>query len=393
MALLRDEIETLAQNSITRVAFPRMDQKDIIPLWFGEGDSPTPAFICEAAREALAAGQTFYQHTRGRQDLRDAVAAYLHRLYGVRLQPDRVSVPGSAMLAMNISVQMALTTGSHGIIVGPAWPNVYNAMRVSGADITWVNQRLSDGRWQLDLAELRAALRPQTRAIFVNSPCNPTGWVMSADEQAQLLALAREREVLIISDEVYQRLVFDAEAAPSFLSIASDEDPVIVFSGFSKSWAMTGWRLGWMIAPARYATAVAAISECFNTGAAVFTQPAGIVALEQGEAWLAELKARYARGREMVGEILGDHPALALSLPEGAFYAFPRVPGLRSSMALQTSGSPNEATRPNAGAFAAEAAPDMDRPVKPRYVAGYVIVLTGCAGSGCGGRYCDGGSL
>lgn len=334
MALLRDEIETLAQNSITRVAFPRMDQKDIIPLWFGEGDSPTPAFICEAAREALAAGQTFYQHTRGRQDLRDAVAAYLHRLYGVRLHPDRVSVPGSAMLAMNIAVQMALTTGSHGIIVGPAWPNIYNAMRVSGADITWVNQRLSDGRWQLDLAELRAALRPQTRAIFVNSPCNPTGWVMSAEEQAQLLALAREREVLIISDEVYQRLVFDAAAAPSFLSIAGDEDPVIVFSGFSKSWAMTGWRLGWMIAPARYATAVAAISECFNTGAAVFTQPAGIVALEQGEAWLAELKARYARGREMVGEILGDHPALALSLPEGAFYAFPRVPGLRSSMAL-----------------------------------------------------------
>ena len=334
MALLRDEIETLTQNSITRVAFPRLDEPDIIPLWFGEGDAPTPAFIREAAKAALDAGMTFYQHTRGRADLREAVGAYLGRLYGIELHPDRVSVPGSAMLGMTIAVQMSLTSGSHGIIIGPAWPNIYNAMRVSGADISYVNQSLENGRWRLDMDELAAALRPQTRAVFVNSPCNPTGWVIPPAQQRALLDLARERQFLVIADEVYQRLVYDADAAPSFLTIADDEDPLIVFSGFSKSWAMTGWRLGWMIAPARYATAIAAISECFNTGAAVFTQPAGVAALTQGETWLAELKAGYARGRELVMETLGRHPALVLAEPEGAFYAFPRVPGLRSSLAL-----------------------------------------------------------
>jgi len=334
MSLLREEIESLQQNTITRVAFPRIHEKDIIALWFGEGDTPTPAFICDAAKEALEEGLTFYQHTRGRDDLRGAIRQYLHALYGIEVHPDRVSAPGSAMLSITMAVQLSLTSGSHGLIVGPAWPNIYNAMRVTGADISYVNQRLTDGRWQLDMDELRAALRPETRAVFVNSPCNPTGWVMPAQQQRELLEIARERDLLIISDEVYHRLVYDAEASPSFLELAETEDPVIVVSGFSKSWAMTGWRLGWMVAPARYATIIAAVSECFNSGAPAFVQPGGVAALERGGAWLAELKARYTRGRELVGEYLEGHPALELSLPEGAFYAFPRVPGLASSIAL-----------------------------------------------------------
>ncbi len=334
MPLFRNEIETFEQNAITRLVFPRLHDPEIIPLWLGEGDLTTPDFIRDAAKRSLEAGDTFYTHTRGRQDLRDAIKTHLEELYQVDLNPDRITVPGSAMMGMTLATQMALTTGSHGLIVGPAWPNIENTMRVTGAEVEYVRQHLVNGRWSLDLGKVEAAVRNNTRAIFVNSPCNPTGWVMSQTEQQTLLDLCRDRDILIIADEVYSRLVYDQPVAPSFVSIAEDGDPVIVINGFSKSWAMTGWRLGWMVAPARYATILTAMSECFNTGSTVFLQPAGIVALEQGGEWVQQLRSQYARGREIVMDVLGAHPALDLSAPHGAFYAFPRIPGLRSSWQL-----------------------------------------------------------
>ena len=271
--LFRSEIETLEQNAITRLVFPRIDDPDIIPLWLGEGDLTTPDFICEAAKRGLEAGDTFYIHTRGRRDLRDAIKDHLDGLYKIDLDPDRITVPGAAMMGMTLATQMALTTGAHALIIGPAWPNIENAMRVTGAEVEYLRQDLNDGRWQLDMKTVEAAVRDNTRAIFVNSPCNPTGWVMSRTEQQELLTLCRRRNILIIADEVYSRLVYDQDVAPSFVEIADDDDPVIVINGFSKSYAMTGWRLGWMVAPARYATLLTALSECFNTGSTAFLQP------------------------------------------------------------------------------------------------------------------------
>ena len=332
--LFRSEIETLEQNAITRLVFPRIDDPDIIPLWLGEGDLTTPDFICEAAKRGLEAGDTFYIHTRGRRDLRDAIKDHLDGLYKIDLDPDRITVPGAAMMGMTLATQMALTTGAHALIIGPAWPNIENAMRVTGAEVEYLRQDLNDGRWQLDMKTVEAAVRDNTRAIFVNSPCNPTGWVMSRTEQQELLTLCRRRNILIIADEVYSRLVYDQDVAPSFVEIADDDDPVIVINGFSKSYAMTGWRLGWMVAPARYATLLTALSECFNTGSTAFLQTAGIVALEQGEDWVQKLRSQYAGGREIVMKVLGDHPSLELSAPHGSFYAFPHVPGLSSSWRL-----------------------------------------------------------
>ena len=332
MDLLRPEIAALEQNGITRVALPRIDDPDVIALWLGEGDRATEAFIREAAKQALDDGDTFYNHTRGRQTLRDALKRYLDGLYGLDLDPDRISVPGSTMLGLTIAAQMVLTTGDHAVVVSPNWPNIENTFRTTGADVSFVRQRRTSTGWRLDLGDVRAALRPQTRALFVNTPCNPTGWVMPSEQQAELLELCRARNVVLLADEVYHRNVFDGDVAPSFLSIARDDDPVIVVNGFSKAWAMTGWRIGWVVAPSRLADAWAILSECFNTGATVFVQRAAIAALERGEDVIARLRVQYARGREIVAEVLGRCPRIELAESQGAFYAFPRLRGLGSSL-------------------------------------------------------------
>ena len=334
MDLLRPEIAALEQNGITRVALPRIDDPDVIALWFGEGDLVTEGFIRDAAKQALDDGDTFYTHTRGRQDLRDALKRYLDALYGIDLDPDRVTVPGATMLGLTIAAHMALGAGDHAVIVTPSWPNIDSTFRTTGAEVDYVRQRRTGAGWHLELADIRAALRPRTRSLFVNTPCNPTGWVMSSEQQAELLGLCRERNILLIADEVYHRNVFDGDVAPSFLTIARDEDPVIVVNGFSKAWAMTGWRIGWVVAPSRLAEKWAILSECFNTGATVFVQRAAITALERGEEVVARLRAQYARGRDIVTEVLGRCPRIEFTEPRGAFYAFPRVRGMRSSLAF-----------------------------------------------------------
>ena len=330
----RPEIERIEQNGITRVAFSRFDDPEVIPLWFGEGDLVTPDFIREAAGAALDDGQTFYVHTRGLPELRSAVKRYLDGLYGLDIHPDRITVPGSAMLGVTMAAQTALGRGDHALIVSPAWPNIEAVFQVAGAEIGHVRQRLTPRGWRLDPEELFAAAQPNTRAVYVNSPCNPTGWVMAREEQRRLLAFCRERNILLISDEVYHRTVFDGALAPSFLEVAGEDDPLVVVNGFSKAWAMTGWRLGWMVTPRRSRVPWSALSECFNTGATVFAQYGGIAALERGEGVVRQLREQYRAGRAIVDAALGGHELIHHHSPDGAFYAFPRIRGLQDSLAF-----------------------------------------------------------
>ena len=332
--MVRQVVETLEQNGITKVAFERLDDPAVIPLWFGEGDLVTPAFIRDAAQRALDDGQTFYAHTRGLPALRAAIKRYLDGLYGLDIDPDRISVPGSAMMGVTIAAQMAVTSGDRALIVSPHWPNIEITYRVAGAQVDVVRQRETEDGWALEVAEIVEAVRSGTRSIFVNTPCNPTGWVMRPDAQEELLAFCRERDILLIADEVYHRTFFDGEHAPSFLEVARDDDPLVVVNGFSKAWAMTGWRVGWVVAPARLCTAWTALSECFNTGATVFAQAGGVAALERGEETVAALREQYRGGRAIVERHLAGHPLIDLLMPEGAFYAFPKVPGLADSLAF-----------------------------------------------------------
>ena len=332
--MFRPEIEQLEQNGITAIALKRISDPKVIPLWFGEGDLVTAPFIRDAAKQALDDGNTFYTYTRGRLELRAAIKRYHDRLYSTDLNPDRITVPGSTMLGITLAAQMCLGRGDHGLIVSPAWPNIKSTFEVTGAESSYVRQRLENNRWSLDIADIEKAMQPNTRAVFVNSPCNPTGWIMTREQQQQLLTLCRERDAVIIADEVYHRNVYDAPVAPSFSSFAGDDEPVIVVNGFSKAFAMTGWRLGWMLVPSRFATHMAVLSECFNTGAPNFIQLAGIAALDDGDDLVADLGARYARGRDLVMDILAPHPRIELPRPDGAFYAFPKVEGLNDSFAF-----------------------------------------------------------
>lgn len=332
MSLLRPEIEGLEPSGIAKIALPRFTDPSVIPLWIGEGDSATAEFIREAGKRAIDEGYTFYAHTRGRVELRDALKVYLDRIYDIDLNPDRISVPGSSMMGITLAAQMSVGHGRHALVVSPNWPNIENTLRATGADISFVRQHLQDGRWSLEADDIIAAVRDDTRAIYINSPCNPTGWIIPRATLEALLVFCRERDVVLISDEVYHRTVFDADVAPSLMTLARDDDPVIIVNGFSKAWAMTGWRLGWMVAPARYATHIAVLSECFNTGAPSIVQFAGIAALEDGEELMESLRRQYAGGRDIVMDILGGHPRIELPRPEGAFYAFPRVDGMGSSL-------------------------------------------------------------
>ncbi len=238
------------------------------------------------------------------------------------------------MMGVTIAAQRAVTTGDRALIVSPHWPNIEITYRVAGAAVDVVRQRETEHGWALSAAEIIAAVRPGTRSMFVNSPCNPTGWVIQRDEQEALLAFCRERGILLIADEVYHRTFFDGPHAPSFLEVARDDDPVVVVNGFSKAWAMTGWRVGWVVASPRLCTAWTAMSECFNTGATVFAQAGGVAALEGGEKTVANLREQYRGGRAIVERWLCGHPLIDLLAPEGAFYAFPRVRGLADSLAF-----------------------------------------------------------
>jgi aspartate/methionine/tyrosine aminotransferase len=335
MGPIRENIAALELSGITRVAAGALGDPEVVPLWFGESDIVTPDFIRAAAKRALDEGRTFYNYPRGILPLREALLRYHARVYGLELHPDRVTVPGSTMLTVVIALQCLVSRGDEVILIGPYWPNVRQACIMQGA--VYVNVRLLEGpeRWHLDLDAVRAAITPRTKAIYVNSPSNPTGWMMSAAEQVELLELCRRHGLGLIADEVYHRNVLAGPGpAPSFLEIAGEDEPVFVLNGFSKAWAMTGWRLGWMVHPRSLVTPMAVLAECNNTGAPIFAQYGGIAALEEGEDFVAEFNARCRRNAELVMGRLGQHPRVRMLRPEGAFYAFPRIEGVTDSFAL-----------------------------------------------------------
>ena len=331
MGIFVDDFENLRQNGITKTAFKRFGDPNVVPLWFGEGDIPTPQIIRKAAQQALDDGATFYTHTLGSRELRIAIQQYIENQLDTPTDLERICVPGSSMLAVNIAVHMTLSKNDHAIVISPHWPNVDRAMSVVGADITYVRQDLTDCKWQLSLEKVFDAVTDTTRVIYLNSPSNPTGWTMSAEDQNALLTFCREKQIVILADEVYNRVTFELDAAPSFLEITEPEDPVIVVNGFSKAYAMTGWRLGWLVAPKGYQEQLAVVSECFNTSAPSFIQQAGVAALTKGEPIIKDLRERYKAGRTLVMDAFQSHSRIQIAEPEGAFYVFPKIDSINSS--------------------------------------------------------------
>ncbi|MEO8114161.1 MAG: aminotransferase class I/II-fold pyridoxal phosphate-dependent enzyme, partial [Phenylobacterium sp.] len=246
--LARPEVLALRTSQIREVANAGLGREDILAFWFGESDQPTPAFIRQAAADALTDGRTFYTHNLGRADLRTELSTYLTGLHGRPIGAERIAVVNSGVSALMLAAQAVVSPGDRVAVVAPVWPNVAEIPRILSGQVVDVPLQSAQGRWRLDLDRLMEALTPGTRALFLNSPNNPTGWTLPAEDRAAILDRCREYGIWLIADDVYERLTFGpGRSAPSFLQIAEADDRVIGVNSFSKAWRMTGWRLGWMV--------------------------------------------------------------------------------------------------------------------------------------------------
>ncbi|MFO1184840.1 MAG: pyridoxal phosphate-dependent aminotransferase [Bauldia sp.] len=321
-ALARPEAREAPDSGIVEVFNYGRGRPGIIPLWAGEGDLPTPTFIVDAANRALAAGETFYTAQRGLPELRQELARWHEAAYGRPFDAERFFVTGSGMQAIQIAVRLVAGPGDEVLVPAPAWPNIAAALGISGAGTVTVPMHLGNAGWQLDLDRLFAAATPRCRAIFINSPANPTGWTASAEEIAAILAFARRRGLWLIVDEVYQRFYYRGPRAPSFHDIAAPDDPILFVNTFSKNWAMTGWRIGWLAAPVALGRIVENLIQYSTSGVAAFMQRASIAALREGETFIREQVSRATAGREIVASALGRIGGLRVQPPDGAFYLF-----------------------------------------------------------------------
>jgi aspartate aminotransferase len=334
MQLVRQAIEELEDSPIIDVWRMGFQVADIIGLWAGEPDLPTPHFICEAASKALFAGETFYSQNRGIPELCAAIAAYHQRIHGVQINDQRIAATSSGMNAVQLIAQALISRGDNAVVVTPSWPNIMRALQISGAAIRQVPIRPGNDGWTLNMEALFAACNAETKVIYIASPANPTGWMIEASDAQDLLEFVRTRNIAIISDEVYHRIVYDRRASFSMLEIAKPDDPLFVVNSFSKAWAMTGWRLGWMIFPQGLVEAFEKLIQFNTSGGQAFLQRGAIAALNDGEPFVAEFVERCRRGRDIVNERLAQMPRVRNIPSKGSFYSMFEVEGVADSLAF-----------------------------------------------------------
>jgi aspartate/methionine/tyrosine aminotransferase len=328
----RPAVRALVASEIRAVANAGMGDPDILPFWFGEPDEVTPAYIREAAIASLDAGETFYNPNFGIPELRDGIAAYVSRLH----QPvtsGNIAVTASGMSALMLTVEALVDHGDRVVCVTPLWPNLTEIPKILGAEVVRQPLTFAPGGWTLDVDRLIAALMPGTRAVMINSPNNPTGWTLDAASQQAILDHCRRHGIWIVADDVYERLCYTGDrCAPSFLDIAAPDDRVVSTNSFSKSWMMTGWRLGWIVAPPALMPDLGKLIEYNTSCSPVFVQRAGVVAINDGEPTIAHTLQRYRRARSFLVDALCALPGVQAAMPAGAMYVFFRVAGVRDSL-------------------------------------------------------------
>ncbi len=330
---IRHSIETLEGSLIRQVAETNLDRDNVIALWFGEPNMTTPDFIKQAATAALDNNHVFYAQNRGIPSLREILSQYVSELHGRPIVGDRLTVTASGMNAIMLVSEVLIDNGDNMVVVGPVWPNCRQTVQIMGGEPRQVAlQPDENGRWQLDMDALFDACDDRTRAIFVNSPGNPTGWVMSEAEQRAMLDECKRRGIYVVADEVYVRLCYDHPKAPSFLDFAQPDDPLIVINSFSKTWLMTGWRLGWLTHPPELGDIFSVLNEYNIASPTTFVQHAAVTAVREGEDFVEEMVEGYRCNRDLVFQRLAAMPKVSLYRPEAAFYAFFAVDGMTDSL-------------------------------------------------------------
>lgn len=330
---MRQAIHNLEASKIREVANAGLGRSDVLAFWFGESDEVTPEVIRQAAIDSLQRGETFYAHNLGLPELRAAIARYTSSLHPA-VDASRIAVTSGGVSALMLAVQALVDAGNEVVAVTPVWPNLTAQPAILGATVRTVPLVPVQGEWTLDLQALRAAVTSTTKLLIVNAPNNPTGWTMTREEQQAVLDHCRETGTWILADEVYERLYFEPTAngcAPSFLDIARPDDRLVVTHSFSKSFLMTGWRLGWLVLPPELVEGIGKLIE-FNTScASVFTQRAGVVAIEHTAEITPRVVAHLKHCRDTLVPLLAAVPGVQVAPAKGGMYAFFRLEGFDDS--------------------------------------------------------------
>lgn len=331
---MRHVIQNLQESKIREVANAGLGRADVLPFWFGEGDEVTPHFIRQAAMDSLQAGETFYSHNLGLPELRKAIADYMSSNHG-SVGVERVAVTAGGVSALMLAVQALVDQGDAVVVLTPVWPNLTAQAEIMGAQLRCVSLRPQAGAWNLDLEALLSEVTPATRLLILNAPNNPTGWTLTTEQQQAILAHCRRTGTWILADEVYERLYFEISAnrcAPSFLDVALPDDRLVVAHSFSKSFLMTGWRLGWLVMPASMTHDLGKLIE-FNTSCcSVFTQRAGVLALQRCEEVTPGVVAHLKNCRDTLLPLLKKIPGVQIQPALGGMYAFFQIAGHEDSL-------------------------------------------------------------
>jgi hypothetical protein len=322
-------------SRIRELAEIAMGMEGVLKLYFGESDVPTPDFLQEAARKAMADGFTYYTENAGLPSLREELARYYSRLHGVELDPSsEIAVTASGVQALSLALRCLVDPGDEALVMTPAWPNGASILRLAHATVHEMPQVLRGDRYALDFDALEAAVTERTRVLLYTSPSNPLGWVATDQDQDRLLDFARRHKLWLVADEVYERLYYAGSAVPSILCKATREDAVIVVQSFSKAWCMTGWRLGWLVARKDFIARAVPLNEFFVSCPASFVQKAAETALRDGQEWIESLVTRLRANRDYALAALRRMPGVVVPEPDGAFYLFPHIQGAEDSFAF-----------------------------------------------------------
>lgn len=337
LAALKATVRDEPESGIIQVFNYGRDREGIIPMWVGQGDLPTPKFIYDSAVDSLAAGETFYTYQRGLPELRQTLADYHTGLYGRPFDPENFFVTGSGMQAMQTVIQAIAGEGDEVIVPSPAWTNYPAPLRLAGVKPVEVPLDFANGAWSLDLDRLFDAATEKTRAICLNTPSNPLGWVVSAEDILAIRDFCRDRGIWICADEVYARFYYgpgseNGALPPSFHDVCDPDEQFLMVNTFSKNWAMTGWRVGWVQAPKAMGQVLENLIQYNTSGTAAFMQRACITAMREGDAFLARQVAQSRAGRDIVCSALREVPGVRFQEPEGAFYLFFAMDGVEDSV-------------------------------------------------------------
>lgn len=334
---LNPEILSFKETAIMEVAnfgrnFQKETGKHVYPAWFGEGDTETSKLIYDKTIESLVKGKTFYTYQNGIQELRSEISRYMNEIFNINTKPENHSVVTGGMMGLRLICDLIIDSGDEVVMVGPVWPNIRSSVLLKKGNIKEISLQLKDGEWFLDYDKLIRSITSKTKMVFVNSPGNPTGWEMPKSQQERLLNHTRDVGCWLVADEVYHQITYNDLPSPSFLESSLASDKLIVINSSSKSFNMTGWRIGWITHPEELSSHIAKLVQITTTGVPEFLQDGLIAALQNYKIITNELRINLKKSRDIMFNRLVSWDQVECSVPNAAFYAFFKVKGVKDSL-------------------------------------------------------------